>query len=177
MSRDAKENYYNVFSRVAKDSSPCFEEDSVVRVSTSFPCSISHIGENLHDLVAGERAVPDHQSETFTNVKWDPPSQKSEIFTNNYSEAPRNQYCERKPTINQSTESSLAKDNPVFDVKEEEEGQSEFSRNKPKNSQSEDENLKPVIDNLCESEYVVYSNGTDPKSWHSSYVYLSLIHI
>jgi len=57
-----------MFSRVAKDSNPGFEEDSVTRVSTSFPCSVSHVGEELGNLEVGD-GVDRQQSAMFTNVK------------------------------------------------------------------------------------------------------------
>jgi len=159
VSRDAKEKYYNMFSRVAKDSNSGFEEDSVTRVSTSFPCSVSHVGEELGNLEVGD-GVDGQQSAMFTNVKQESDNQQ---FNRNLSadESSVSRVKEekglpgevthvyQKPTLTQQSKRTPTILTESFLVKETE-GRSELS----------------------DSKYVVYSNGTDSKSWHCSYVYL-----
>jgi len=186
VSRDAKEKYYNMFSRVAKDSNPGFEEDSVTRVSTSFPCSVSHVGEELGNLEVGD-GVDRQQSAMFTNVKQESGNQQfnrnlsadessvSQVkeeegltgeVTHAYQNPTLTQQSKRTPTI--LTESFLVKET---------EGKSETCTNvgnqEPHNSQScRNPSTSSDRSELSDSKYVVYSNGTDSKSWHCSYVYL-----
>lgn len=66
--KESSETYFNIFNNIAKQMNPNMAE--VVRRSTSFPCSVSHVGDQLLDnaereLVLNSRIFPIDRA-TFT---------------------------------------------------------------------------------------------------------------